>query len=110
MPKLTNLRVYLRDAQIQFAVEAGHTCHFFYEPNLTKEHFTRAHKLSELEIELTGKRIINCLINIPRHTDHGLPTLFFLGGGGGVGQPNLGVLIPAGCPSVSWDRNNLRGR
>ena len=59
LPKITHLYFYDRDAQIQFAVEAGHTCHFYYEPNLAKEHFTRAHKLSELEIELTGKRNMN---------------------------------------------------
>ena len=43
-----------RDILMQFFVEAGYLCYFFYEPEKAKEFIQKAKKLSGLSIELTG--------------------------------------------------------
>lgn len=47
--------MFCRDVQIQFAVEAGLVCHYYFEPSKAKEHLAGAQKLSNLQIEMTGE-------------------------------------------------------
>ena len=40
--------------QIQFHLEAGHMCYFYYESTMARDHFAVAEKLSQLSVQLTG--------------------------------------------------------
>ena len=51
------------DLQIQFHLEAGHMCYFFYESSLARHHFDTALKLSGLSVELTGRSVFMLLLN-----------------------------------------------
>ena len=46
--------LFNRDLALQFYLEAGHLCYFYYEPQQASVHFSRAEQLCGLDIELTG--------------------------------------------------------
>lgn len=43
-----------REISMQYHLEAGHLCYFYYEAALAKEHFSVAEKLSGLSVQLKG--------------------------------------------------------
>lgn len=40
--------------QMQFHLEVGHLCYYYYESTLAQHHFCVAEKLSQLSVEMTG--------------------------------------------------------
>ena len=46
--------VCCRDAAMQFHLEAGHLCHFYYMAAAAAEHFDKVLQLSGLQVQLTG--------------------------------------------------------